>query len=72
MNSVEDELHFFIICPTYKHLRDKLFPYDADTISDPMKTFISLLNDDDTTNIRNIATYIEEALAYRNDLNNLL
>ena len=64
------ELHFFIICPTYKNLRDKLFSFDAYTISDPMKTFISLLND--TTNIRNIATYIEKALAYRNDLNNLL
>ena len=64
------ELHFFIICPTYKHLRDKLFPFDAYTISDPMKTFISLLND--TTNIRNIAAYVEKALAYRNDLNNLL
>ena len=24
MNSVEDELHFSIICRTYKHLRDKL------------------------------------------------
>ena len=37
-----------------------------------MKTFSSLLNDNDTTNIRNIAPYIQEALAYRNDLNNLL
>ena len=37
-----------------------------------MKTFLSLLNDNDTTNIRNIATYIDEALAYRNDLHNLL
>ena len=63
---------FLIICPTYKHKRDKLFPYDAYTISDPMKTFISLLNDNDTTNILYITTYIEEALAYRNDLNNLV
>ena len=31
MNTVEEELHFLIICPTCKHLRDKLFPYDADT-----------------------------------------
>ena len=37
-----------------------------------MKIIISLLNDNDTTNIRNIATYFEEALAYRNDLHNLL
>ena len=72
MNFVEDESHFLIICPTYKHLRDKLFPHDAYTISDPIKTSISLLNDNDTTNVCNIATYIEEALAYRNDLNNLL
>ena len=75
MNSVEDELHFLIICPTYKHLRDKFFPYtcyNAYTISDPMETFISFLNENDTTNIRNIATYNEEALAYRNELNNLL
>ena len=34
-----------------------------------MTTFISLLNDNDTTIIRNIATYIE---VYRNDSNNLL
>ena len=72
MNSVEDKLQFLIICPTYKHLWDKFFPYDAYTISHPKKTFISLLNDNDTTNIRNIATYIEEGLAYRNDLKNLL
>ena len=51
------ELHFFFIRATYKLLRDKLFPFDAYTIYDPMKTFISLLNDNDTTNIRNIATY---------------
>ena len=75
MNSVKGELHFLIIRPTYKHLRDKLFSYDADrpTISDPISDpIISLLNNNDTTNIRNIATYIEEALAYRDDLNNLL
>ena len=68
----KEELHFFIIRPTYKHLRDKLFSFDADTISDPMKTFVSLLKDNDTTNICNIPTYIEEVLAYRNDLNNIL
>ena len=68
---MEDELHFLIICSIYKHLWDKFFLFDAYTTSDPIEAFISRLNENDTANIRHIAAYIEDALAYRNDLHNL-
>ena len=65
---VEDEFHFFLICPTYTQIRNIYFkPEWLRSIVTPF-TFYSIMSNTETTSLLLIPKYLVSAFKHRNEL----
>ena len=65
---VEDEFHFFLICPTYTQIRNIYFkPEWLRSIVTPF-TFYSIMSNTETSSLLLIAKYLVSAFKHRNEL----
>ena len=64
--SIEDEFHFFCVCPFYKDFMDLYFEWNKDIIT--INMFYTIMSQTDKHSIMSISRFLVSAFSYRKEL----
>ena len=65
---IEDEFHFFLVCPVYTEIRNMYLKPEWVKAIATLPTFYSILSSSDTPSILSTVRYLISAFNYRNEL----